>query len=356
MQNSARVAKIGPNGERIIQSFSGHERNHLFLNVDGKRFDDISALSGLDTEADSRAFALWDFDHDGWQDVALVNANRPLMNLYHNEVSQLARDRHSLSIRLVGGNKSSHPSTQWSTRDGYGASVTAVCGDKLFVREHRCGEGFAAQNSNTLLIGTGTARKVDRVEVRWPSGQTQTISNLDTGQLLTIYENPEDSGIENQPFLVQTRVAADLPSEPADKYASLSINLTEGVVDPPDEDKYRVYVTTATWCAACTQNLPQVAMLSELFNDKIEIYGIPVDPKDNATKLNAYADKNKPAYEIVTKLSSKDKQAVSNMVRTLLGSDALPATIVTDPTGRYLGSARGVPSTSWFAELLRERP
>ena len=67
--------------KRVSHSFSGHERNHLFLSDRGRRFSDISAISGLDNIADGRAFVLWDFDRDGWQDIALVNANTPLLNI-----------------------------------------------------------------------------------------------------------------------------------------------------------------------------------------------------------------------------------------------------------------------------------
>lgn len=352
VQNSARVAKIGPNGERIIQSFSGHERNHLFLNVEGKHFDDISALSGLDNAADSRAFALWDFDNDGWQDIALVNANRPLLNWYRNEIADLAPERQSLSIRLVGGNKQNQPSKEWSARDGYGAVVTIVCGDQKYVRELRCGEGFAAQNSQTMLVGMGTTVMADRVEVRWPSGKSQVVDDVASGQFLTIYENPADSMDADRPYLVEQRKRATVPPMPAEKYAGLTINLTDGVVDPPAEEKYRIYITTATWCAACTTNLPQVALLKERFADQIEVYGIPIDPDDSAEKLSAYAEKYEPTYQMVTQLTEKDRTAVVNMVKTLLGTDALPSTIVTDPAGKYLDSTSGVPTASWLSETL----
>ena len=50
-------------------SFSGNERNHFFLNLKGKQFADISAVSGRDLPQDSRRFVIWDFNRDGRQDV-----------------------------------------------------------------------------------------------------------------------------------------------------------------------------------------------------------------------------------------------------------------------------------------------
>jgi len=72
-------------------SFSGHERNHLFLNR-GDRFVEASAISGLDDIADSRAFGILDFDRDGWSDFAVVNANSPLFELFRNEISPVVHD------------------------------------------------------------------------------------------------------------------------------------------------------------------------------------------------------------------------------------------------------------------------
>jgi hypothetical protein len=66
---------------------TGNERNHYFANRGGRAFADISGISGLDNPADSRGFAVLDYDRDGWQDVALVNANQPMFNLYHNEMA-----------------------------------------------------------------------------------------------------------------------------------------------------------------------------------------------------------------------------------------------------------------------------
>ena len=49
-----------PSIERSKMSFSGNERNHLFMNKQGESFSDVSSLSGLDEIADSRSFAIWD--------------------------------------------------------------------------------------------------------------------------------------------------------------------------------------------------------------------------------------------------------------------------------------------------------
>ena len=120
-------------------SFSGHERNHLFVNEHGKRFTDLSGLSGLDSPADGRGFALCDYDRDGWADIAVVNANAPWLTLYRNQLRSCRPDHEMIAIRFQGGNRTARSSAQWSNRDGYGARVELEIEKDRIVREHRCG-------------------------------------------------------------------------------------------------------------------------------------------------------------------------------------------------------------------------
>lgn len=176
---------------RAGASFSGHERNHTFIQDVEGRFQEVSGVSGLDSVADGRAFGFLDFEHDGRPDIALVNANAPLLQLFSNQVG--AEDSGDfLALRFVGGNQG-EKSGEWSSRDGYGLKVVAQSGALRRVREHRCGEGFAVQNSATMLLGFGDAAQVDQLEIRWPSGRVNRSGALATGQLVTIYENAEQS-------------------------------------------------------------------------------------------------------------------------------------------------------------------
>lgn len=176
----------------ISRSFSGHERNRWFYNQnrDGQRsFVDLSTLSGLDSDADGRGFAIWDYNRDGRVDIALSNANAPHLNLYTNQIQS---DNQVIAVRFVGG-ADSNSSSKFSTRDGYGAIVTLETSDGINIkREFRCGEGFAVQNSDTLLIGIGAAQSVRNLKVRWPSGIEYDTQQIDSGSLVTLWENKED--------------------------------------------------------------------------------------------------------------------------------------------------------------------
>jgi hypothetical protein len=57
-----------------------------------------------------------------------------------------------------------------------GARVTLTAGGQSWVREVDGGNGYAAQSSRRLHFGLGAARRVERVEVRWPSGRVEVLA------------------------------------------------------------------------------------------------------------------------------------------------------------------------------------
>ena len=163
----------GPDYHR--HSYSGYERNKFYLNLEGRTFADLSAISGADNIADSRSWCALDFDRDGWTDLAMVNANTPLLNLYRNRIGERSQNKF-LKIRLVGGAQASGEKGSWSNRDGVGAAVEVKIGSRTIRRVRQLGEGYAAQNSAVLIIGLGGAESVDWARVSWPSGKTSEIA------------------------------------------------------------------------------------------------------------------------------------------------------------------------------------
>ena len=170
-------------GKRISNSFSGNERDNLYLNRDGKSFLAVSAISGLDLITDGRSFAYLDYDRDGWLDVAVASANAPQLQLLRNEIGNLmTQTSNQVTLRLIGSNTENTPSPASSNRDGYGTKITATLESGLVIyREHLCGTGMAAQNSNKMHLGLGASQSIKKLEVVWPSGKTQTIQNIPAG-------------------------------------------------------------------------------------------------------------------------------------------------------------------------------
>ncbi|MFQ5526115.1 MAG: CRTAC1 family protein [Thermoanaerobaculia bacterium] len=129
----------------------------------------------------TRSSVIFDFDQDGDLDI--------VTNEFHTRpqvlVSDLAANTQPrfLEIKLVGSA---------SNRDGLGATVRVHAGGKTYARVHDGKSGYLSQSSMPLYVGLGDAAAVDRVEVVWPSGRKQTVTeNLAINDRLEIAEPSE---------------------------------------------------------------------------------------------------------------------------------------------------------------------
>lgn len=338
-------------GRYVVHSLSGHERNKLFMNSGGTSFIDRSALSGLDNPADGRGFALLDYNRDGRYDLALVNANVPAFNLYRNA---LAKTGNVIAIRFEGANHS--PSSgAGSVRDGYGAVAMLTLPDGLMLkRELRCGEGFASQNSATMLVGMGEAVTAS-LKVRWPSGKVFELAEVSAGDLVVAREN------DQQPFSTDIYLRE---TAPAKRTPPISTSLGEFTLAVQDaaaraDAPLRVYTTMATWCPACRRHLPEVnAMCDVLADDRIEIVALPIDVDDSEQELEAYAEKFQPRYRLRKDLSPADRQVLTAFLNQHLQTlePPLPSTVVTDGAGNTLQVTAGLPSASEIRKLVLMLP
>lgn len=342
-------------GVKNGNSVSGKERNHLFMNVAGKEFVEFSGLSGLDHLADARAVAALDYDRDGWTDFAVVNANTPLFQLFRNQMAAspgASAARHGmLALRFVGANKAAQSAVGKSNRDGYGAVVELRVAGATLLREHRAGEGLAAQSSATELVGLGDATQVDELRVRWPSGRVQTRVEIPAFSLVTIYEDaaesPDGSGFALEPYLRSPRVATAPQTARGQRLLLRAGNGHEGGAP------IRLLTTMATWCEVCRGELDQVALLKRTFSaDQLDLIGVPVDEDDDSDVLAAYRREHAPAYLLLEPLSDAERADVKKAVVDGLWIDVLPATIVTDREGRVLHTQAKVPSVSQVRRLL----
>lgn len=325
-------------GKRVLRShsFSGKENNSLFHNRDGQRFDDISGISGLDSVADGRAFAYFDYDHDGKTDVVMTNSNNPQLQLFHNDI---ATTGNVVKVRLIGGNQTSAFSEEWSSRDGYGAHVIMEFDGNKLRRELRCGDGFAAQNSRTLTIGIGASKQVDKLSVEWPSGKRSDLGTVAAGSLATIYENPTEAQ-SKAPKLS----AAELPKAAGTRPVIAKLDLRT------DADLAAV-VTMATWCPICLQEIPHLARLANATRGGIRFYGLPIDPEDNSDKLLKYEKENAPPYEILA-VTPDQRDAVRNLMNKKFADQPLPTTLIMDRAGNVLQLQKGLPTLSQLRMLV----
>ena len=330
-----------------VDSFSGHERDHFFVNLEGERFIDLGGIYGLDHPGDGRTVAILDYDRDGWMDFAVASSNKPSLQLYRNKIGEIsAQQPRFIALRLEGGNKSATASTGLSPRDGYGARIDIETSGGSQSIEARCGEGRSAVHSKTLIVGLGEDDVADQVIVRWPSGTVTKTGMISSGTLLTVYElssdSPDGSGTHSVIYeSVERKEQRD--SEPL---------VTVGA----PEDELRVYVTMTTTCAACLRAKPSIEKLkSACADDGVGFYGVSVDASEGPDTLKDYIDKRKPPYEVLSELSSEEVDVLREAVKTRLGYESTPSTIVTDKEGRVLDVRAGIPSLSVLRKCLDEQ-
>lgn len=338
-------------------SFSGHERNCYFHNLHGRAFRDESTLSGLDQVADSRAFVVWDYDHDGAADIGLVNANYPLLNLYRNQardVSGTAARGHFVALRFHGGNTTGQPRRDLSARDAYGATVRIEAGGLKLLREHRCGEGFAAQNSATLLVGLGEASRIERLSVRWPSGRTDTWQDLPVDQLLELHETPDTSADARTLRIADYAPAprpATVDSSPLRPLGQLDLAACLPADLPTDRPLY-LLTTMATWCEACLRHQAPLVNLAARHADQLVLCGVPVDPIETPEELERYAERARPAYRILSSIDPEQRDRVVQVIRRELKTESIPCSVLVDSQGRILEAFYGTPTASDIGRWL----
>ncbi len=153
-------------------SWSGYERNVLFVNNGDGTFTEASAALGLDFPEDSRAFALADFDRDGRYEVLLKNRNAPQIRLLKNTAQSLPP---SISFRLQGTK---------SNRDAIGARLTVGSQTKFL----QAGSGFLSQHSKEIHFGLGNSQGPLTATIKWPSGLEQRLEGLPVNHCITVIE------------------------------------------------------------------------------------------------------------------------------------------------------------------------
>jgi len=166
--------------ETVQKRVSYAEPPHLFRNLGNGKFEEVTTKvtaklgSAFAAPKVARGAAYADINNDGALDV-LVMTNGGPPHLYLNQ----GGTNQSLRIKLVGTK---------SNRDGIGAVVRVNAGaDKQWLTM-KTGSSYLSQSELVLTFGIGSKAKADTVEIDWPSGQVDKLSNIATGQTVTIQE------------------------------------------------------------------------------------------------------------------------------------------------------------------------
>ncbi|MGC9197983.1 MAG: CRTAC1 family protein [Acidobacteriaceae bacterium] len=160
----------------------------LFLNRTNGTFKEVGDATALNSGPlqSRRGTAVGDVNNDGKLDILVFNVGAP-PSLFVNETRN---DNHWITLRLMGTK---------SNRMAIGARVTVTTGSIKQMAEVRSGSSYLSSSDPRLHFGVGSAGKIDRIEVAWPSGLTESFQNVAVDRFLTLREGTGSALPANAP-------------------------------------------------------------------------------------------------------------------------------------------------------------
>ncbi|PYR95483.1 MAG: RNA-binding protein [Acidobacteria bacterium] len=168
---------VYPEVEAVLKQYPHRGPRVVFHNIDGTRFEDVTARSGpgATTPHSSRGAAFGDFDNDGDEDVLVFNMNEP-PSLLRNDY---AGGNHWIAVKLEGTK---------SDRAALGAIVRVTAAGRVQARAALSQTSYYSHDDLRLHFGLGSAAAADAIDVRWPSGRAETFHDVRGGRVVTIKE------------------------------------------------------------------------------------------------------------------------------------------------------------------------
>ncbi len=164
------------------------EPKNLYMNLENGTFCDAAKQAGPAIQEDrvSRGVGLGDLDNDGNVDIVVEDLDGAPMVLHNEGIP----GRHWVSFELAGTK---------SNKLAIGAKLKLVAGGMTQTEEVRSGGGYISQHDLRIHFGLGAATKIDSLEIRWPSGKVETITNLAADKFYSVLEG---SGIVDHQKIV----------------------------------------------------------------------------------------------------------------------------------------------------------
>jgi len=153
---------------------------HLFRNMGKGDFVEVTKSLGAAFGAPrvGRGAAYADIGNRGRLDLLLSTNGGPVY-LFENEASGAAATNKSLRVKLAGTK---------SNGDGIGAVVKVTADGDWQSQMLRSGSSYLSASELVLTYGLAQHDRADSVEIRWPSGQVEKLSNVAAGQTITVTE------------------------------------------------------------------------------------------------------------------------------------------------------------------------
>jgi hypothetical protein len=147
------------------------EPNSLFLNDEHGSFSDVSSSAGFAAAKAHRGAAFADFDGDGKVDIVVSSLGGPA-EIWRNVTTT---PNHWISLKLIGAD---------CNRDGIGANVRI--GQQW--NEMTSAVSYASSSLDGVHFGLGSVSVIKRIEIRWPDGNPQSLTDVKADQTLIVRE------------------------------------------------------------------------------------------------------------------------------------------------------------------------
>jgi len=210
-------------GLEILQRLRGYEvSNHVFRNEGDLTFTDRTEAWGMDQRAFSYGAAYADLNNDGRLDVVVNNMNAPAF-IYQN-VQPEDDTTHYLQIELQG---------QSPNRRGIGSTLILTAGGRkqyMYASPYR---GYLSTMDDRVHFGLGRARRVDSLEVIWPDGRYQLLTELPVDRTWTVKQG--EAGKQtgpNAPAPLRNQMFQPMDGRRALKYRHQGEELVDYTVQP----------------------------------------------------------------------------------------------------------------------------
>jgi len=151
--------------------------NTVFRNLGGAKFAALTAEAGLTAQppARHRGSAVGDLNGDGRLDVVATALSAPA-ELWINDSPG---GNHWIAFQLQGTK---------SNRDGIGARIKLVAGGAAQYNQVSFAAGYASSSAGPTHFGLGPNKSAELVEIRWPSGIVQELSNVSADRVVKVNE------------------------------------------------------------------------------------------------------------------------------------------------------------------------
>lgn len=174
---------VYPDVDTVPRNVKYREPLLLYRNNGNRTFDEMAGPAGLNDGAmqSRRGVAFGDINNDGNIDMVIFNVGAP-PSLFLNDTKN---SNHRALFKLVGTK---------GNREAIGARATVTSATRSQMEEIKAGSSYLSTSDPRLHFGLAGDSIMDKVEIRWPNGEVETLRNVPADAIYTVVQG---QGIKN---------------------------------------------------------------------------------------------------------------------------------------------------------------